>query len=127
MKVFGLQPAGGFVKRHLFGYLPQVHKIEPHFPARPSTWCSWGSRQARAFPLAIEDGQEAALRGPRCHGHDGFRGGVLRQPLGRPAAAVSITGLMNNPKILILDEPSTGIEVLESCVPVTRLTLAIRN
>ncbi len=113
VKIF-TQPPREAIRQGIFGYLPQAHKIEVNFPARAIDIVLMGMYSRLGFfrGPSSKDTQRAREM-LAVMGMEGFGDQPFGNLSGGEQQRVSIArALIHTPKILILDEPSTGIDVV---------------
>ena len=114
IRVFGQSPAAALSQGGVFGYLPQHQNIDPNFPATALDIALMGRYRAAGFlKWPGKKDREKALGCLSIMGVEDLRDRQYSQMSGGQQQRVSIArALSSDPRILILDEPSTGIDVV---------------
>ncbi|UVI32265.1 metal ABC transporter ATP-binding protein [Paenibacillus spongiae] len=112
IKLFG-EPIGQFRDWHRIGYVPQKNAFNPLFPATVREVVLSGlygrSKLFRRISKADQQKCEEALHAMNIEDLAGKRIGQLSG--GQQQRAFLARALINNPALLILDEPTVGIDV----------------
>ncbi len=113
VKIFGKTPKEA-VQKNILGYLPQSQKIEMNFPARAIDVVLMGLyAQMGPFHFPSQEEIQRARSMLAVMGMEGFEDRPFGSLSGGEQQRVSIArALIHSPKILVLDEPSTGIDVV---------------
>lgn len=114
IKVFGKHPEEVLKTGRVFGYLPQMQKISPDFPIRVIDVVMMG-RYGRVGMLRWpkEEDRRKALEYISVMGIEELKNMPFGELSGGQQQRASIArALSGEPRILILDEPNTGIDVI---------------
>ncbi len=114
VKIFGHLPGSSAVPDGIFGYLPQHLNVDPNFPATALDIVLMGRyRKAGFLRWPGRADREKAAECLATMGVEGSLDSQYSQLSGGQQQRVSIArALAGEPKILVLDEPSTGIDVV---------------
>jgi zinc transport system ATP-binding protein len=113
VRIFGKTPREA-VRERVFGYLPQSQKIEINFPASATDVVMMGLYpQIGPLRLPSRDEIQRARSLLGVMGMEGMGDLPFGSLSGGEQQRVSIArALVHNPRILVMDEPSTGIDVV---------------
>lgn len=108
------KPSGECLKEGIFGYVPQHLNLDINFPARAIDVVTMGLYgRLGLFRWPSKKDKEKALEYIALIGMSGHENFQFGEMSGGEQQRISIArALVSNPKILILDEPSTGIDVV---------------
>lgn len=111
IKILGKDPLIA-IKEGLFGYLPQALKIDINFPARAIDVVLMGLMD-KSLPFLGRAQREKAMNALRTMGMDDHAFEAFGDlSAGQQQRVLAARAIVSEPEILILDEPSTGIDVV---------------